>query len=197
MRLATLDKRGVEMLQVARKSATNQRDGVVLDPLDYTNLKRFLTALLWRAAVCTLPEFHQVVLPDAYADELRKSLLTDRALAPSQLACRLEILIDATPAARGGFSPENLGQLIPSPRAKLRAGRTSFVFVLDGFLIEIFAPDAPHKEWRKLGVLKDEPKLYVPPRNILDVPQLKQLLVAGFAKHAQGLESASIRRRGN
>lgn len=195
-RFSALDKYGVEMLRAARKSASNQADGVLFEPLEYRNLKRFLTSVVWRAAVSTLPQFHQVVFPHAYADEVRKSLLSEQALAPNQLACRLEILIDVTPASRGGFSADNLGQLIPSPRAKLRSGRASFLFVLDAFLIKVFAPNAPHKEWRRLGMLKDQAKLYVPSRNIFDVPELKQLLIAGFAKRAEGRESDSIKRRG-
>jgi hypothetical protein len=194
-RLAALDKAGVELLRAARKAANKPKDGVLVEPFDYTGLKRFLTSIVWRAAVSTLPEFHQVVLPSAYADDLRKSLLTERALAPNQLACRLEILFDATQASRGGFSADNLGQLIPSPHARLLSGRASFLFVLDGFLVELFAADAPHKEWRRLGMLKDERKFYIPPRNIFDVPELKQLLVAGFAKHIGGRESKSVKSR--
>ena len=195
-RLGKLDKYGVEALRTARKAAANQAHGILIDPLDYTRLKRFLTSILWRAAVSTLPEFHQVALPGTYADEIRKSLLTERALAPNQLACRLEILTDATRASQGGFSADSLGRLIPSPRARHRSGRASFLFVLEGFLAEIFAPDAPHKAWRGLGMLKDQPKLFVPARDIFDVPELKELMVAGFAKHVEGLESASIKRRG-
>ena len=194
-RLAVLDRAGVELLRAARKAANSTKDGVLVAPLDYIALKRFLTSVVWRAAVSTLPEFHQVALPRAFADELRKSLLSERALAPNQLTCRLEVLFDATSALRGGLSADSLGQLIPSPRARLRPGRASFLFVLDGFLVELFAPDAPHKEWRRLGMLKDDRRFYIPPRNVFDVPELKQLLVTGFAKHIEGRESKSVKSR--
>jgi hypothetical protein len=136
-----------------------------------------------------------VVLPDSYADEIRKSLLAERALPQDQLPSRIEILFDPTPESAGGFSAEDLSQLIVSPRAGIRSRRVSFIFVLDGFLIEIFVPTASKRERRRPGMLKEQSKLYVPSRNVFDVPELVQLMTAGFAKHAKGLESDSIKQR--
>ena len=195
-RIGLFDKYAVETLRNAHKSGTRRSDGVLIADLDYARLKRFFTSLLWRAAISTLPEFDKVRLPEANAEGLRKSLLSDLALPPRRLACRIELLYDPTPALQNGFSGDNLGQLIPSPQARVRSGRTSFIFLVNGYLVEIFAPDAPHREWRRLGMLKDELKLFIPARNIFAVPELKRLLVAGYGKHAEGRVSESIKRRG-
>ncbi len=194
-RLGHLDKYGVEALERTRKVILRRSEGVVLKPLEYALFKGFFTALIWRAAVSTIAEFHQVQLPAAYAEALRKSLMEARALPPRQLACRLALLFDPTPPEQGGFSADSLGQIIPSPRSRTISGRASFLFVLDGFLVEIFAPDPPHKLWRGLGMLRDGTELYIPPCNIFDVPELKQLLVAGFGKYAEGKVSPSIKAR--
>lgn len=185
-RIGLLDKYALETLRSAHKGGTPRSDGVLIANLDYARLKRFFTSLLWRAAISTLPEFDKAKLSDSYTEELRKSLLSNLPLQPKQFACRIEVLYDPTPASQGGFSRDDLGQFIASPQARVRSGGVSFLFLLDGYFVEILAPDAPHREWRRLGMLKDEPKLYVPARNIFDVPEIKHLLVAGYGKHAEG-----------
>lgn len=194
-RLAALEKAGIEMLRAARKATSNPRDGVLIEALDYTRLKRFLTSVVWRAAVSTLPEFHQIILPATYADELRKSLLTERALAPNQLACRLEILFDATSALRGGFSADNLGELIPLTTRKAALRESVISFRSRWLFRRVLRPGCASQGMAAAGNAEDEGRLYIPPRDIFDVPELEQLLVAGFSKHAEGLASESIKRR--
>jgi hypothetical protein len=193
--LGRLDKYGVEALERARKAAKRRSDGVVLKPLEYALLKGFFTALVWRAAIATIDEFHQVQLAAKAAEVLRNSLLEGQALSPRRLACRLAILFDPTPVARGGLDADNFGQLICSPRLREISRRASFLFLLDGFLIEVFASDPPSNAWRGLGILKDVQQVYIPPRNIFDVPELKDLLVVGFGKDAAGKVSPSIKMR--
>lgn len=195
-RIGLLDKYAVETLYNAHKSGVSRSDGVLITDLDYAGLKRFFTSLLWRAAISTLPEFDKVRLPDVYAEELRKSLVSDLALPPKQLACRIELLYDPTPPSEGGFNRDALGQLILSPQARIRSRRTSFLFLLDGYLVQIFAPEAPHRDWRRPGMLKDAPKLHVPAKSIFDIPELKQLLITGYGKYAEGRVSNGIKRRG-
>lgn len=181
-----LEHATLETLRKPLKGLMDRRDGVLLGPIDFPVLKMFFTSLVWRSAVSTLAPFVKVALRAGIAEDLRTSLLAKMPLPPNILAFRLQLLFDPTPASRGGFRTDNLQQLIISPIARIHLRYTSFIFLLEGYLLEAFVPGAPHRVWKELGVLKDEKKLYVPGKNIFYVPELRSLLVEGHRKIVTG-----------
>jgi len=163
--------------------------GVTFHAHDYTRFKLFLTSLLWRAAVSRQPEFEKVVLPDKCMEEARISLLSGRPLLPMRLGCRLLRLIDDTSEANGGFSEENLKQFVitPIPRLDEHSSYYTFLFLIEGFLLEYFVRAVPRRLAETPGVHKDAQVWFVPDCSIFKVPELVKLMVSAYGKHDRGL----------
>jgi hypothetical protein len=100
-----------------------------------------------------------------------------------RLGVKLSRLIDYTSAANGGFSAESLEQFIISPIPRLYDGAYyTFLFLIEGFLLEYFVRAIPFKRSQEKGVHKKSPTLFVPHRSIFDVPELVNFLMSAFKK---------------
>lgn len=157
---------------------------------DYSKFKLFLTSLIWRSAVSKQYVFSVVFLSPAVQEEARLSLLKEKAMGFRRLGCSLSRLIDETGEARGGFSQESLSEIIvpPIPRIK-NGGMYTYLFVMEGFLIEFFVPHVPFRISSGLGIFKKSPNLFIPNESIFDVKEMVDLLVTGYAKNERGLVS--------
>ena len=172
-----------------RSKIFRHADGVTFRAHDYRRFKLFLTSILWRAAVSKQPCFSKVILPDNIKEEARVSLRNGKALGPLRLGCKLFRLTDTTSKADGGFSAENLEQLVTSPILRLHNRRPyhTFLFLFEGFLLEYFVRAIPYKQAHERGVHKDSPTFFVPHRDIFKVPELVKLLVSAYGKNDRGL----------
>lgn len=186
--LSQHEKISIETLRAAAKRESRTRtSGITLRDFNYTALKLFTTSLLWRAAVSNRAPFLSVSLPDLQLEQARVSLLSGRPLNPRKLACRIVQLFDPTPTTLGGFSEKALKQLIVSPIPRLRGRYMSYVFVLEGYLLEFFVPSIPSAELTRNGVLRDTKILYIPKKNIFEVQELVGLMLAGYRKSELGM----------
>ncbi len=184
--------RGSDRGKVQRHS-----EGVTFRAHDYACFKLFLTSLLWRAAVSKQPYFSKVILPEKCQEEARISVLKGQPLRPMRLGCKLLRMVDDTSAANGGFSDGNLEQLVISPIPRLRGHSSyyTFLFLIEGFLLEYFVRAIPHRQADDWGVHKDLPIWFVPHRLIFKVPELLKLMVSAYGKHDCGLVGLSLRLR--
>jgi hypothetical protein len=193
-RFSVLEHYALELLEKSAPKGRRQ-EGALLRSINYARLKSFTTSILWRSAESSLKPFAKVRLPAPYLDTLRVSLLAGKTLPPREVACRFDLLYNATPATRGGMAEEHFQTLLMSPFARVTGSHGSFVFILGGYLLEIYVPSAPYREWRRPGVLKDEKNLFVPAKEIFDVPEIRRLLFAGHRKARLGLTSTGLKRR--
>lgn len=155
---------------------------------DYTKLKLFLTSILWRSAIAKKDEFAKVILPEKYAESARQSLLSCQPLPPLQLGCKIAVLYDPTHVSQGGFSQNESSQILISPQPRLNEGESflSFIYVIEGFLLEFFAPSIPSRMRNQLGVHKQTQSLFVPRISLFAIPELTKLLVSALEKHRNG-----------
>lgn len=167
-----------------RKKTIRHTDGVTFRLHDYGRFKLFLTSLLWRAAVSKQSQFSKVILPGRCVEEARSSLRSSRPLGQLRLGVKISRLIDSTNVADNGFSAEHLEQFIISPVPRLNDGRAyyTFLFLIEGFLLEYFVRAIPFKRAQEKGVHKKSPTLFVPHISIFDVPELVNLLTSAFKK---------------
>jgi hypothetical protein len=193
-RLSMLEHYALELLERSAQGGRRQ-EGALLRSIDYAKLKGFTTSILWRSAESSLKPFAKVSLPASYRDKLRVSLLLGQTLPPREFACRFDLLYDATPVADGGMAEDHFRTILMSPFARASGRHGSFLFLLGGYLLEIYAPSAPYREWRRPGMLKDEKNLFVPGKKIFDVPETRRLLFAGHRKSRLGLTSTALKRR--
>lgn len=155
----------------------------------YDRFKLFLTSLLWRAAVSRQAHFSKVILLSRDQEAARRSLLLGAPLPPLRLGCRLARLVDHTAVGDGGFSEQTLKHLIiaPIPRLFHHSKYFTFLFLLEGFLIEFFAPTIPHKLSGNRGMHRDSAILFVPRQSIFDIPEIVGLMVSAYGKFERGL----------
>lgn len=184
------ERYGLALLRGSDRSKTQKHsEGVTFQAHDYARFKLFLTSVIWRAAVSKQPHFSKVVLPDNSREKARVSLLNGKPLRPLYLGCKLLRLIDDTSEADGGFSTENLGQLIISPIFRPQEGRPyyTFLFLFEGFLLEYFVQAIPYKQATEKGAHRDSPILFVPNKSIFRIPELVKLMVSAYDKHDRGM----------
>lgn len=184
------EKYGLALLRGSERSKIQKHtEAVTFRAHDYRRFKLFLTSLLWRAAVSKQSYFSKVILLDKCKEEARVSLFKGKPLGPLRLGCKLLRMTDNTSEADGGFPPESLEQLVISPIPRLHEGRPyyTFLFLIEGFLLEYFVRAIPHKQANERGVHKNSPVLFVPLKSIFDVPELVKLMVSAYGKHDRGL----------
>jgi hypothetical protein len=129
----------------------------------------------------------QVIIPEVLLEEARNSIYSGDALNAMKFGCRIVRLFDPRPESEGGFSDNHIEQLIISPIPRRRARFISYIFVVEGYLLEFFVPSIPLSESSRLGVLKNTNALYIPKKNIFQVEELLTIMVAGYRKADLGM----------
>jgi hypothetical protein len=113
-------------------------------------------------------------------EEARLSLLHNSPLGAMKLGCKISALYDPTPER--GFTPESLKQLIISPIPRIYKREISFLFLIEGFLMEFYFPHIPFKKRMERGVYKNNPIFMVPYISIFDVSELSSLMLEAYRK---------------
>lgn len=185
----------IQLMEDADRTTPKREEGALIQQFDYAAVRLFTQSILWRAAESALPEFAKVNLPGSYRDSVRQHLHSGQPLSPRELACKFARLYDQTPADRGGMGAHHLRTLIASPFTRVAGRHATTLFLLGGYILEIFVPTIPNREWQKLGVLKDESKLFIPPVSIFGVPELRKLLFAGHVKQRLQQYTPAMKRR--
>jgi hypothetical protein len=196
--ISNYEKTGLEVLRGVNPYRISERsDGVVLGGHEHRLFKLFLISLLWRAAVSNLPQFAKVVLPLHCEQQARTALLGEKPLHSRRLGCRISRLTDPTPSDGGRFSPESLRQLIVSPIPRLddKLEHYSYLFILEGYALELFVPNIPLRLSSHPGTYRDGTTFFVPFLSVFDIPELLALMVSAYGKNEQGKVTFKSKRR--
>jgi hypothetical protein len=171
-----------------RRNRPNRREtckeGLTLKGINYRNIKLFLESLIWRAGVSRQSHFDKVVLHPSWLEELRTSLHNERPLGQFKYGCKVSKLNDPTP---GGFSLESLDELIISPIPRIAKRTVSYLFILEGFLLEFFCPSIPFARSRDYGVFRNTNIFFIPYQPICDIPEIMGLMVKSLGKEHKGM----------
>lgn len=160
--------------------------GVTFTGIDRQRIRMFCLSVLWRVSVSHHDCYSNIDLPNLWEGELHRVLQHGGKVRGSIYTVAIYRLRDSTP---DGFSYESLRSLVTAPFArKFKDGSVSVCFVFFGFFVEIFLPKAPTKLMKKPGVLTGfSPVFMAPFQEILEVPELLNLMVRGLHKHESGL----------
>lgn len=180
---------GLQLLRVCSGSAEDHAGGVTFRAHDYRRFKLFLTSILWRAAVSKQEVFAKVILPERCKEEARASLLAGRPLSPLRLGCLMHRLVDTKATPEYGFDLNSLSHVVITPIPRLHDGRNyyTFLFVIEGFLLEYFVRAIPYKLAGQRGIHRDSPILFAPNKCIFEVREIIDILVVSASKHRRGL----------
>lgn len=158
--------------------------GLTLKDISYHNIKLFLESLIWRAGVSSQDHFHKVVLHPTWLEDLRTSLHSERPLSQYKYGCKISKLNDPTP---GGFSRDSLDQLVISPIQRIKKSTVSYLFVIEGFLLEFFCPAIPFSRSRDYGIIRKTNNCFIPYQPICDIPEIMRLMVKSLDKEHKGM----------
>jgi hypothetical protein len=165
--------------------------GVTFQVINHAALKLFFMSLLWRAAVSVQEVYSKVWLEASLKERLRTLLLAQQAAPARLFGVRVSILTDTTRSQERRLTSAELKQISISPFDRQYARSVSFVFVLEGYLAEIFVPRVTPEQVRAPGLLPSAGIWFVPFLDTFEVEELVRAFVAGVAKDmaAQALKA--------
>lgn len=157
--------------------------GVTFSEIDTLKLQLFFLSIFWRAANSKNEAYQNVYIPEPWNNDLRLHLLNKTRVPLLFMTVKISRLIDRS--AKDGFSLKTLKKVIASPFfRKLPNRKFSFCFLFEGFFIEIFMPGFTQNQRVAKGVINPLNNIMVAPYlNIFDIPEILNLLVAGYQKN--------------
>ena len=165
-------------------------DGVTFTGIDRRRLRMFILSVLWRISISSHPSYSNIDLPYHWEDELRQALRIGKPVPSACFTVTVYKVRDSTNP--GGFSNENLQGLIMSPFARSFQNFISVCFPFLGFFVEVFLPRVPAAYSKRPGVLFGTSPIFLAPYiEVLDVPEIKAVLVRGLQKERDGLSKVS------
>ena len=162
------------------------KDGISFKGIDRQRLRMFFLSILWRSSVSWHESYGNIDLPTELESQLRDALATDTKLPASVLNVAVYKLKDSSPP--NGFSDEHIRSLVVAPFARKFTNFISVCFLFYGFMTEIFIPKLPKQFKNRLGILSgSSPAFLAPYYEIMEIPEIKKMLVGALKKHSGGL----------
>ena len=116
---------------------------------------------------------------DQWLEELRNSLNNEKPLGKSKFGCRLYKLYDPTV---GGFDIKSLEQLVIAPIPRIKKRVISFMFIMEGIVIEYYCPAIPYSDFKKPGIFQNNNVYFMPFQEICKIPEIMDLMVINYGK---------------
>lgn len=159
--------------------------GIVFEPLESERLRMSFLSILWRISISTHLSYSNVELPYTLQDELWSFFYFRRIATLDRYVVSISKITDSTET--DGFEQEHLRNMVFSPFARRYEGFISVCFLFLGFFIEIFIPMIPPKYLTNPGVVHGSTgRLVVPFIEILDIPEVVEVLISGLKKDSDG-----------
>ena len=159
--------------------------GVSLLRVDRRRLRMFFLSLLWRISVSSHPNYSNIDLPFQWEEDLRLALVKKIPIPQSRYTVAVYKLRDSTP--EGGFSNEDLRNFIMAPFGRSYGNFISVCYPFLGFFVEVFLPKVPAQFMKRPGILSGtSPVFRSPYTEVLDIPEIMQVMVRGLDKHLSG-----------
>lgn len=180
------DAYGLAVFRGHEGSTLREADGVRFLRVDRKRLRMFFLSVLWRISVSTHPNYSNIDLPFAWEEDLRNALHLGDPIHESRYTVAVYKMRDSTP--EGGFNNESIRGFICAPFGRSYGPFISVCFPFLSFFVETFFPKVPERFARRNGVLHGRSPVFVAPYvELLDIPEIMQLLVRGLEKHHAGL----------
>lgn len=180
------DAYGMALFRGHEGATRREDEGIRFLRVDRKRLRMFFLSVLWRVSVSTHPSYSNINLPVAWEEDLRTALHLGSPLHESRYTVAVYKMRDSTPV--GGFTNEDLREFICTPFARSYQSFISICFPFLSFFVEVFFPKVPERFAKRRGILHGRSPVFVAPYvEVLDIPELAQVLVSGLEKHFAGL----------
>lgn len=162
-----------------------------------------LVAIAWRIARSPAPMYSEVRPSPRHQQELDRLVSLPTAEVLKHCSVRLARLVDPAADQNLGFRQEVMGQLIKTPQIhtiRTKQKGKSHGFGLDwtmfGFLINLVVPRLRYPRSKSFRGLKlGQTSISAVPTGVMEYAPLANALVAGYAAHAEGRVSPTLKRR--
>lgn len=180
------DDYGIAVFRGHEGAVMPEATGMRFLRIDRKRLRMFFLSVLWRMSVSTHPNYSNINLPYSWEDDLRSALHFGISIPQSRYTVFLCKMRDSTP--HHGFRNEDIRGLICAPFGRRYESMTSVSFPFLGFFVEVFFPKVLKPFSKREGVLHGRSPVFLAPYfELLDIPEIMQLLVTGLEKHTIGL----------
>ena len=184
------DAYGMAVFRGHEGSVRTHSDGIDFLRIDRQRLRMFFLSIVWRVSVSDHPNYSNIDLPHAWEEDLRNALDEERKIPDNRYTVRLYKMRDSTQV--GGFSNESLRSFVAAPFGRSYGPAISVCFPFMSFLVEAFFPSAPAQFARRRGVvLGRSPVLQVPYVEVLEVPEIMNVLASALRKEIEWPQSAA------
>lgn len=156
-----------------------------------------LASIFWRASVSKNDMYAEAKVSSIDAETLLSLVQGDDEAVLKLSSCSIRRLSDRRYKNHDGFGQDVVSQIIlPVSANHLSWGRKKsnihfgFSVVVQGFLCQLVIPRLPALKRNKPGFLHPKNmQLHAPPMHLLDYKPLMDSMVAGMAKHLDGLST--------
>jgi hypothetical protein len=182
------DAYGMAVFRGHEGSVRADRDAVDFLRIDRQRLRMFLLSIVWRVSVSNHPNYSNIDLPHAWEEDLRRAFDEERKIPDNRYTVALYKMRDSTPV--GGFSNDDLRSFIAAPFGRSYGSFISVCFSFMSFFVETFFPSTPAQFAKGRGVVFGRsPVLSVPYVEVLEVPEIMNVLVSALRKELEGPQS--------
>jgi hypothetical protein len=180
------DDYGLAVFRGHEGSTLREAEGIRFLKINQKQLRMFFLSLLWRISISTHPSYSNIDLPFAWEEDLRNAFHLDMPIPESRYTVAVYKMRDSTPV--GGFNNEAIRGFICAPFGRSYGSFISVCFPFLSFFVEVFFPKVPKPFEKNNAVLRGRSPVFVAPYvELLDIPEIMQLLVRGIEKHHAGL----------
>lgn len=178
----------IQLLRGNGVTIHRNKNGIIIDRMDGTKFRLFVISIVWRAFHSTLTAYDQVKITFEQSEIFRHSLLLNEDIPQDIAEIKLNRLHDHD--QEHGFDRATIRQLIISPFARRYKNKQVFVFIFEGFVIQIKIPGAHinrHKMTSGTIPSGQNQRVHIPNKQFSDIPELMNTLVRGYDKYRRGL----------
>lgn len=158
-----------------------------------SQLAQSLASIFWRASVSSAEMYKGAAISQRDRASLLRIVTGPRDDALTECSCSIHRLFDKTPSEDGGFSLDQITQII-LPVTAYRIGWNgkppkyfAFAVIMHGFLCIVVIPRLPHAKRNTPGYLRSgKLKQHAPALHFMDYPPLADAMVTGLRKQLDG-----------
>lgn len=162
-----------------------------------------IVSIVWRICASPANMYSLVRLNRDHRMEVSRIFGLQSSDILKNCAVRLSWLFDGSKADQNGFDRKNMGQFIKSPEAfsiRVRPNGKLNRFAIDwtmfGFLIHVVVPRIPYPRSKNFGGLRlGSEWIDAAPVDLFQYQPILDVLVAGYAKNAEGKLTPNLKRR--
>ena len=173
----------IHKLRKTAKLFTKDVGSVDVASFDYQTLRSFLLSIIWRAAVCSRPEFSHVRFPPDVLEGLRLNLLAGTAPEETVIGNRVRRLVDPT----GELDIGVIDKFVFTPIQLSTGGLQGYQLFFGGYIVDFLTSKVTRSVANLRGFVRDKAQLTIPAAPFEREPTFMRMAMYIMDKHQSRL----------